>query len=336
LSSSPLISVLLPLYNGARTVLPALRSLQRQSHRHIEIVVVDDGSTDSGPDLVERSAQSDPRIRLIPRPHRGLIATLNHGLECCRGETIARMDADDISCRKRLAIQLEYLEAHPEIAVVGSTICMAPRGQLTAGMLRYEAWSNSLVTSAAIHRDLFVESPICHPSVLFRAACIRHLGGYRDLGWPEDHDLWLRFDAAGLRLAKIDRPLLIWRESTDRLSRRDARYSRSRFFALKLHHVLERAAGRNLLVWGAGQEGKIWIRELAATGLLAGKAVDVDPRKVGQRIHGCEVIRPERLGPPSPAVLLLVAVGATGARESIRSFLNAAGYHEQEHYLCVA
>ena len=74
-----------------------------------------------------------------------------------------------------------------------------------------------------------------------------------------------------------------------------------------------------MLVWGAGREGKPWLRALAASAELEDRAVDVDPRKLGQRIHGCRIIPPAELGPPRPDRLVLVAVGSPGARAEIRA-----------------
>jgi hypothetical protein len=230
---------------------------------------------------------------------------------------------------------VDLLRRHAELAAVGCRIAIAPRALVSDGMRRYEEWSNELCGPDEIRRDLFVESPLCHPSVTVRGAVLR-AHGYRDHGWPEDYDLWLRLDAAGHRLGKVDRVLLLWREGPGRLSRVDAAYGRDRFFALKLHHLLLRRAGRVCLVWGAGQEGKPWLRALREAAVLADAVVDIDPRKIGQRIHGCRVIPPADLGPPSPSRWVVVAVGAPGARQQIRELLRGGGYREPEEFVCVA
>jgi glycosyltransferase involved in cell wall biosynthesis len=335
-----LISVLLPFRDAAPTLPSALRSLRRQTHRQLEVVAVDDGSSDEGPDLVRRMARADSRLRLIRGRGVGLPAALNLGLECCRGPFVARMDADDISCARRLACQLQFLEHHSRLAAAGCLVRMVPGQLITDGMRRYEAWLNGLVGSQQIHRDLWVESPLCHPSVMLRTRWLRRVGGYRAGDWPEDYDLWLRLVAAGARLGKVPRTLLLWRESAGRLSRSSTAYSRRQFFQLKLQH-LRRLLGRQrrlARVWGAGQEGKPWLQALGQDGLLAtpGLVVDVDPRKLGQRIHGCRVIAPPELPPPSPGTLLLVAVGAPGARRLIRRELRGRGWVELQDFVCVA
>ncbi len=334
----PAISVLLPFYNAARTLPSALRSLRRQTEADFEVVCVDDGSEDDSAKIVATLAAADPRFRLVSRPHGGLVAALNAGLERCQGELLARMDADDICLRHRLQLQRELLERRPDLGAAGTLVRIAPRALVTDGMARYEAWLNDLTEPDPIAREIWVESPMCHPSAMIRTARLEAAGGYRDRGWPEDYDLWLRLHRQGVAMAKVPRVLLIWREGEHRLTRRSPCYQREQFLRLKLHHLSRFMGQRRALVWGAGMEGKPWLRALDGVGLLAEprKVVDVDPRKVGQVIHGCRVITPEDLPPPDPSVLVIAAVGAPGARSQIRAYLNQHGYVEQQDFVCVA
>ena len=333
---NPAVSVLLPVHDAERTLPSALRSLRRQSMDDFEVVAVDDGSTDSSAAILAKVASRDPRVRVVSLVHAGLCAALNHGLELCRAPLIARMDADDLAASRRLELQRRFLTQHPGVGVVGSQVVMAPLRLVTDGMARYRDWLNQLLSPAQIRRELWVESPLCHPSVMMRAELLRGVGGYRERGWPEDYDLWLRLDEAGVAMAKVDRPLLLWREGEQRLTRQSPSYEREQFLRLKLHHLERRLSGRKVLVWGAGMEGKPWLRALKKRGLLADHAVDIDPRKLGQIIHGCHVIRPEALPNPDPKILILAAVGAPGAREIIRKFLDEKGYKELTNYICVA
>lgn len=336
-ASQPRVSVLLAVRDGAATLQSALASIRRQTLRELELVVVDDGSRDGSDELVARAAREDSRIVLHRQPPRGLACALNAGLRRCRAALIARMDADDLAARDRLALQVDYLESHPEVAAVGGQIRIAPAWMVSEGMARYQAWQNAILDPAAHRRELFVESPLCHPSVMLRRTALEAVGGYReDEAWPEDYDLWLRIDETGGALAKLDRCLLVWRESAGRLTRTAPAYRRERFLPLKLHHLARRLAGRHVLVWGAGLEGKPWLRALQAESLLDEVAIDLDPRKLGQRIHGARVVPPERLGPPSSERLVLVAVGAPGARSQIRAYLSGRGYREPEDFICVA
>jgi hypothetical protein len=207
-----------------------------------------------------------------------------------------------------------------------------------AGMRAYVEWVNGLADHEAMARDRFVESPVVHPSVAMRTSTLRGLGGYRDFDGPEDYELWLRAFDARLRFAKLAETLIEWRDSPGRLTRRDPRYAPERFRSVKLD-ALERgplaAPARPLVVWGAGRIGKAWSRALRARGHRLAAFVEVDPRKLGQRIHGIPVV-PVPLATAWPGALHLAAVGQPGAREQIRSEARRLGLSEERDFVAVA
>jgi hypothetical protein len=163
------------------------------------------------------------------------------------------------------------------------------------------------------------------------------LGGYRDTGGPEDYDLWLRAQAAGVRFAKCPEVLLDWRDSASRLSRRDARYARERFQAAKLEALLRGALrdGRPVVVWGAGPIGKGWARALLAAGHPVRAFVEVAPGRLGQRIHGLPVV-PVHAAVQHPGALHIAAVGQPGARARIRQAAGALGLRDGLDLIAVA
>lgn len=229
------VSVLMPCYNAAATLDETLRSLAAQTHTDFEILAVDDGSTDGTLDLLSRWEGREPRLRVLAREHAGIIPALNAGLEACRGALVARMDADDLAEPERLAKQAAYMEAHPRVGLVASWVAGFPESELRAGFRIYIDWLNSLVSDADIKRELFVESPFAHPSVMYRKQLVERLGAYREHGWPEDYDLWLRMAAAEVTFAKIPEVLIHWRDHPTRLTRSDSRYSVKNFLRAKAH-----------------------------------------------------------------------------------------------------
>ncbi len=332
---TPRVSILLSVRNEQDHLSAALASLFRQTLADWELIAVDDGSTDATPALLAAAAANDGRIRVLRRPAEGLVAALNAGLELCRAPLVARMDGDDICHPRRLEGQEAFLRANPEAVLVSCRVRHFPRPALQGGMLAYEAWHNGLLTEAEIRRDLFVESPFPHPSVMFRREAVLALGGYRDRGWPEDYDLWLRLARGPGRFASLPDVLLFWRDRPSRLTRTGRHYRLEAFRACKVHHLRQGflAGAATVTLWGAGQEGKAWRRALKEVGIGVDRWIEVDPRKVGQIIHGAPVVHCNDLGPDGQPIL--VTIGARGARSEVREWALERGLREGTDFLCV-
>ncbi|MDP2852235.1 MAG: glycosyltransferase [Gallionella sp.] len=183
----PLVSVLLPAYNCEAYVLEAVSSMLSQSFSDFELLVIDDGSTDSTRKLLE--AVHDARLRLVSNERNiGLIGTLNRGLALAVGRYIARMDADDISAPERLEKQVQYLEANPDIHVLGSMVNLIDEQGNVFG-----AFAGYPKNADEIHRYLLRECCLIHPSVMFRKDTVLAADGYSTSArHAEDYDLWLR------------------------------------------------------------------------------------------------------------------------------------------------
>ncbi len=336
----PEISIVMPVRNGAATLPRAVESLRRQTLTDWELVAVDDGSTDATASMLRDWAARDVRIRHAPLGASGLVAALNAGLEAARGRFIARMDADDECHPERLAEQFRFLQAHPEAGLVGCQVEFGGDRAAAGGYALHVDWLNRLLTPEQISLNRFVEAPFAHPSVLFRRDLIDRHGGYCDGEFPEDYELWLRWLDAGVVMAKVPRPLLVWHDSPNRLSRTDARYAAEAFYRCKAEYLarwLERQAteSRQLLIWGAGRPTRKRAEFLAAHGIRIDGYIDIDPRKVGRALAGRRVIGPEELPPPSTA-FVIGYVAKRGAREFARSQLRQRGFVEGRDFLMAA
>ena len=323
----PLVSVLLPVRNGAAYLAAALDSIGRQSLDQWELVSVDDHSGDATSRILAEYACRDHRIRVITPEGTGLVAALNAGLAACRAPLVARMDADDISHPSRLLRQFEILAGNPDVGLVACGFRHFPRHHLRVGMRSYESWQNGLVAHEQILRDLFVESPFVHPSVMFRNKLVAQVGGYRECGWTEDYDLWLRLAAAGVRFTRLTAPLFFWRDHPGRLTRTAPAYTAAAFRACKAHYLkLGFLAGVDeVTLVGAGREGRAWYRVLAEANIGVSRWIDADPRKQGRMLHGAPIL------PPDTEQLSgrhLVTIGTRGAREGIRDWLAERGLVE--------
>ena len=331
----PAVSILMPVRNEEKFLPAALRSLAAQSYEDWELVAVDDGSTDGTAGILARAAQRDPRVRVLTCG-KGLVPALNQGLAQCRAPLVARMDGDDVSHPARLAAQVAYLATHPGVGLVACSFRHFPRHRIGTGMAGYEKWQNLLSTHEAIVSDLFVESPFVHPSVMFRKSAVEGVGGYRDMGWPEDYDLWLRLAAAHTRFARLPGPLFFWRERPERTTRTNPAYAPEAFRLCKLHHLMNGflKGEREVILAGAGLEGRAWYRILSEAGIGVHAWLDVDPRKIGRQLHGAPVLATDQV--TANGVKMLMTVGARGAREVVRRSSAQAGFVEGKDSVCVA
>jgi len=316
-----LVSVLLRARNASATIREAIASvMQQRGAPPFEVVCVDDGSTDG------TAALLPPQVRVVRGEGKGLVAALNLGLAHCRGDFIARMDADDIALPDRLRLQIELLRSNRELGAAGCLVeCFPP----SPGLSRLETWLNGVVTPADCRKARFIEAPLVHPSTTYRREALAD--GWEDHGWAEDWDLLLRLDEQGWQLAKVPEVLLRWRDSDQRLTRTGAAYSPEQLLKLRAHYLARGPLrGRPFSIWGAGPTGKRLARELEAHGLRPEMFFDVDRNKALAR--GRPVYREDKLPEPG-AVLLIGAVGAAGARDEIRSVLNPRGFREGDDYL---
>lgn len=334
---APLVSVLLPVRDGAAHLDESLASLAAQTLTDVEIVAVDDGSTDATPEILAAWTERDPRVRVFRQEPAGIVAALERARREARGPYLARMDADDIAEPRRLEAQHDLMEAEPGLSGCGCLVRYFPRSRVRAGSRRYEAWINAAVTPEEIERAIFVECPLAHPTFFLRANAVEEVGGYRAFEGPEDYDLVLRMWSRGQRFGKVPEVLVRWREGPDRLSRTDPRYAPDAFLATKVRHLRATLLrdGRPVVIWGAGPVGKGWSKALREADVELRAFVELDPRKIGQEIHGAPVVD-TGTGAAMGGVLHLAAVGQEGARGRICGTLEAAGRRVMEDFVAVA
>jgi hypothetical protein len=324
------ISVLLPVRDEEAHLGEALGSILRQTLEDLEVIVVCDGCTDASAEIARSTG--DARVRVVEQEPLGLVPALQRARREATGMLLARMDGDDVAHPERLAVQLDLLQDEGLDACGAAVELLGAAGD---GMRRYQRWLNGLVTPELAARDVFVECPIAHPTLLIRAEAFDRVGGYRDRGWPEDHDLLLRLWAAGARFCNAPAELLQWRQHPRRLSRTSERYSEAAFVRCRAHHLARSLArGREVVVWGAGPVGKAIARALQAEGVTVAAFADVDPRKVGNRIAGVPVRSHEEPGPPG--ALAVGAVAGAEARSRLRQLAASHGLREGTEFVAVA
>lgn len=332
-NSTPLISVLLPVKNGGDYLLPAVESLLQQTHPNIEIIIVDDHSSDGA---LER-LPTDPRIQIHLNQGQGISAAMQVALSASKGEYLARMDADDIALPHRLTSQLSYLKQHPEVGICGGEVeIFTEQGPPEGGYARYQDWINSLHTPQEIAENIYIESPIPNPTVMFRRAVYQQLGGFHDPVWHEDYDLYLRAHHAGIQMGKPDGVLLRWRDHDARSTRNQSRYLNQNLLACKAHYLARHVlASRRAIICGTGPVGKALHDALEAEGVVIEAFMDIDKNRIGQQKRGKPVLAYSSLQPNNPA-LYLGALGSNNTRAMLKQQFVDANLKTGRDYLFCA
>lgn len=171
MSATPSITVLMPAYNAELYIHEAVESVLTQTFADFEFLIFDDGSTDGTPAIL--ATFDDPRIHIVSRPNRGLIATLNEGLDAASAQLIARMDADDVCLPQRLEQQVAFMDAHPDYVLLGSDVVYTDREGRPIMRINAGGYSD-----AELRSNFYTRCPLFHPSVMFRKEVVLGSGGY--------------------------------------------------------------------------------------------------------------------------------------------------------------
>ena len=204
----------MPVYNAGAYLAPAVDSVLAQTFADFELIIINDGSTDNGWEMIEDYARADARIRAFTQSNKGLVPSLNRGLAKARGRYLARMDSDDICPAHRFAVQVSALEARPDLGVLGGALTLIDEsGQVTG---------RQIYPRGNLKQRLLYGSLLCHPAVMGRTELFRRAGGYRAYyRHCEDYDLWLRLSTM-TELDNLPDNLLFYRMHAGNISSRHA------------------------------------------------------------------------------------------------------------------
>jgi glycosyltransferase involved in cell wall biosynthesis len=211
--STPILSILLPVYNGSPYLNGVINSVLSQSFQNFELIIINDGSTDDSESIIKKI--DDSRIRYVQQQNHGLSATLNIALGLASGEFVARQDQDDISFPLRLQKQVEFLAANPDVGMVGTS------AEIWVGNAKTERFLKHPVDDASIKFNLLFDNPFVHSSVMIRRNVFERVGGYSEDKTrqpPEDYELWSRV-AREFKVANLPETLLAYHEVQGSMSR---------------------------------------------------------------------------------------------------------------------
>jgi len=318
-----LVSIVIPTYNSETTLHHAVKSCLSQNYPAIEIIVVDDGSTDNTLFWLNELKLIHHNIRVIAMEHSGVTAAFNRGIEESTGEYIARMDADDIMHPDKIAKQVKFLDEHPEVGVVSCLVEHGGNRETQEGYSRHIDWINSLVTHEQIALNRFIDSPVCNPTVMFKRELVEKHGAAREGDFPEDYEMWLRWMDAGVRFEKIPEVLFTWNDLSTRLTRNDKRYSSEAFERAKTVYLIKfiqenNKANRPLYLCGSGRITRRKSELLLRSEMRIGGFLEIDESKCGKEINGIPVIHFQNR-PDAKHAYIVNYVSVRGVREELRS-----------------
>lgn len=331
-----MVSVILPFHNASSTLDAAIRSIAEQSFREWELRLIDNASIDGSTAIAHDWSHRDRRIRIIEEPTVGIAHALNTGLKHATAPLIARMDADDIAHPERLARQVMFMNAHPEVGVLGTRTRFETTVEKSSGMAWFVNWQNTMLTPQEHYVKRFVDAPLAHPTVMFRRELVDRFGGYSTEPLPEDHELWLRWMHHGVRFAKLPEELLTWHDHPHRLSRTHAHYSVDAFFTTKAKWIAawytrKYIDQRPVIIAGTSGLCRDRAKKLETEGLRVHAFTDVKKREV----PGYAFIPHDEL-PPTGQALIISFISQRGTGDRIAEYLASRGLVEGADFILAA
>jgi glycosyltransferase involved in cell wall biosynthesis len=322
-----MVSVLLPFYRASETMERAIQSVVRQSFPDWELLLIDNNADELTSQIAHRWQLQEERIRVIREPRQGIAFALDTGLQQAAA-LVARMDADDVAHPDRLRQQYTYLQSHPEVGVVACQCSFASTLPQAEGYRHFVAWQNSILSPEAHFLNRFIESPVAHPSVMYRKELVENFGGYNTDPGPEDYELWLRWMSQGVQFAKVPEELLLWQDHPARLSRTHVDYATSRFWETKMHYLAlwlkqNLPASRKIVVCGASKQIRKRADLLRAKGIKVYGYTDIKSRPVpAGKFIPLDNIKEDK------DFFFVNLIARRGVREAIRENLKRLGLQE--------
>lgn len=331
----PQVSVLLPYKDADQYIEKCLNSIKDQLEGN-ELILVENQFEDSL--VVSEFIHQNPQLNVlkIKEINIGIVHALNTGLLHCKGQFIARMDADDEMPSGRLKLQSEFLLNHPEIDLVSGLVEYIGDIEKNKGFYLYVNQLNAIKSFDEILSLRFIESPFAHPSVMFRKAAIGDFELYKHGSFPEDYELWLRWLQQGKKMAKINSTVVRWLDRENRLSRTDPRYSNDAFRQLKTQYLIlwikENVPNhKTIVVAGVGKLAKPIIKQFIENKIPIAAITDLKQRSY----LNLPFIPWNAIANPSETFIVSL-VSNRGSWQIIKKDLESRGYRIMNDFILCA
>ena len=325
------VSVILPFFNAEDSLDAAVRSMLEQTFTDIELLLVDNMSSDRSGDLARKWAAIDQRVVLLEERQEGVAQAMNRGIQAANGQYIARMDADDVSHPDRIERQVRFLDENPDVGVLATQVEFQSELEHHDGYQHYVDWQNALLSHEQMAAKRFVDAPLVQPTTMFRKEVFAEHGLYNSGPVPEDFEMWLRLFHAGVRFAKLPEVLFTWNDSLGRLSRSHSNFSSESFDRCKAdwmaRFMTEKHQGRGVVALGTSSLCRKRASALHQRGVDINAFSDVS----GRRVEGFAFIEPEELCAGEDLIVSFISQRGTGDR--IQSFLESKALVEGTDFL---
>ena len=318
----PLISILTPFKNTEKFLAECLDSILNQSYTNWELLIVDDGSSDSSYDLVSTYSKSEKRIKLLKNQGNGIIDALKLAFKHSEGQYITRMDSDDIMHSDKLKIMLDLLLKNGKQHVALGLVKYFGSEGISNGYARYESWLNDLTKVGRNYSEIYKECVIPSPCWMIHRDDLIKCDAFNPNRYPEDYDLTFRFYKHQINCIPSNQIIHQWRDYSTRTSRTHEHYAQNYFLDIKLYYFLELDYdnSRPLTIWGAGNKGKT-IAKLLIEKQVPFYWICDNQKKIGKHIYNQELLNFDYLQHiVNPQCIVTVA--NANAQEDIRLYFN--------------
>lgn len=274
----PKVSVIIPYCNNENNLEIAVRSILNQTFDDLQILLINNNSTDNSPNIAWVLSAEDKRINLYTERRQGISYAANLGLKNAKGSYIAFMDANDYSFPDRLAKQVEYLDKNDDFDIV-STLINYNTDIIKAGHYRdYANWTNTLIEYEDIFINRFIDQPFISSSIMARRDVFDEHGYLLHGDFPESYELILRWLSIGLKICKIPEILLTWNNVSSRIIHNSQKYRPAAYYTIKsifLAQWLNDNDHPYVWIWGAGHLSRKRVEFIENAGIFIEGYIDV-------------------------------------------------------------
>ena len=260
-----MVSIVIPYKNPLPYFEDCLKSIVNQSYKNLQIILVNDHSTDNSEKLAIKFSKEESRIKLVNNVGKGIVDALNTGSEIAKGKYITRMDADDIMSENKIEILRSLLEKKKRKHIaVGSVKYFASKKPMGKGYLKYANWLNELTSKEGNFKEIYKECTIPSCCWMMHRSDFENIKGFKKLNYPEDYNFLFRVYYNQIKLTTTKEIIHLWRDHPMRTSRNSKDYLFENFITLKINYLVKNELKKKeeLVLWGSGKKGKLVAKKL--------------------------------------------------------------------------